>query len=381
MGDGPRGLQHRRRRVVVLHPRPGPLARLPLGRGRAGRADATSTSGCASRWRCGTSRTRSSRSACSASPTPRATTARTSRSTTSTSTTCRRTATSAGSTSTRRRRTRTTTSSPRTGARSRDEIEYELLDTGVFDDDRYFDVEVVYAKASEHDVLCRITVTNRGPDDAPIHLVADAVVPQHVVVPPAHRRSRRCGRCRATARRRRRAPRARRRGTSTRPTTPTLLFCDNESNAARLWGATDSPPFPKDGIADHVVHGTADGEPGPGRAPRPRPTCASSCRPAASDGGTWLRLRRRQRRCDDPFGDAADVVADAARRGRRVLRRDHARPRRRRRRVGDAPGAGRDAVVEAVVLLRPRRVVARAPVPPAAQPRQRRRATRRGSTC
>src|SRR6476659_8596672 len=44
--------------------------------------------------------------------------------------------------------------------RSRTEFEYELLDTGVFDDDRYFDVEVVYAKASEHDLLCRITVSN-----------------------------------------------------------------------------------------------------------------------------------------------------------------------------------------------------------------------------
>ena len=91
--------------------------------------------------------------------------------------------------------------------------------------------------------------------------------------------------------------------------------------------------------------------------------------PAGGSTVTWLRLvadtpldrpvRRRRRR-----------GRRSARRGRRVLRRHHARPRGRRRRVGHAPGAGRDAVVEAVLLLRPRRVAARAPVAPAAQPRQ-----------
>ena len=51
-------------------------------------------------------------------------------------------------------------------ARSRDDLEYELLDTGVFDEDRYFDVVVEYAKASPEDLLIRITATNRGPDAA-----------------------------------------------------------------------------------------------------------------------------------------------------------------------------------------------------------------------
>ena len=93
VGHRARGLQRRRRRLELLHPRPGALARLPLGRGRDRRDLATSASGCAWRWRCGTARTRSSRSGCSGSPTARATTARTSRST--------------GSTSIARRRTRT----------------------------------------------------------------------------------------------------------------------------------------------------------------------------------------------------------------------------------------------------------------------------------
>jgi hypothetical protein len=49
--------------------------------------------------------------------------------------------------------------------------EYELLDTGVFAEDRYFDIEIEYAKAGPEDLLCRISITNRGPDDAPIHVL------------------------------------------------------------------------------------------------------------------------------------------------------------------------------------------------------------------
>ena len=55
--------------------------------------------------------------------------------------------------------------------RSRDEMEYELLDTGIFDQDRYFDVFVEYAKASAEDVLIKISIHNRGPEAAPIHLL------------------------------------------------------------------------------------------------------------------------------------------------------------------------------------------------------------------
>ena len=50
--------------------------------------------------------------------------------------------------------------------RGKDDPEFELLDTGVFEDDRYFDVTVEYAKGSPTDMLVRITVANRGPDDA-----------------------------------------------------------------------------------------------------------------------------------------------------------------------------------------------------------------------
>ncbi len=66
--------------------------------------------------------------------------------------------------------------------RSRDDLEFELLDTGVFDDDRYFDVFVEYAKADPEDVLIRISAFNRGPDAATLARFADPLVPEHVVV-------------------------------------------------------------------------------------------------------------------------------------------------------------------------------------------------------
>jgi hypothetical protein len=55
--------------------------------------------------------------------------------------------------------------------RGRHDLEYELLDTGVFDDDRYFDVFVEYAKAAPEDILIRIAIENRGPDSATIHVL------------------------------------------------------------------------------------------------------------------------------------------------------------------------------------------------------------------
>ena len=55
--------------------------------------------------------------------------------------------------------------------RTRSDPEFELLDTGVFDDNRYFDVFVEYAKASPDDIFVRITAANRGPESAPLHIL------------------------------------------------------------------------------------------------------------------------------------------------------------------------------------------------------------------
>ena len=57
------------------------------------------------------------------------------------------------------------------GQRSREEMEYELLDTGVFKEDRYFDVFIEYAKAGPEDILVKITAVNRGPEAAELHLL------------------------------------------------------------------------------------------------------------------------------------------------------------------------------------------------------------------
>src|SRR5213079_2815944 len=58
--------------------------------------------------------------------------------------------------------------------RDRRAPEFELMDTGVFDGDRYFDVQVEYAKAAPDDILIRITATNRGPEPAELHLLPTA---------------------------------------------------------------------------------------------------------------------------------------------------------------------------------------------------------------
>src|SRR4029453_13049296 len=55
--------------------------------------------------------------------------------------------------------------------RSKGELEYELRDTGVFDDGRYFDVTAEYAKATPEDILIRVTIANRGPEAASLHVL------------------------------------------------------------------------------------------------------------------------------------------------------------------------------------------------------------------
>ena len=66
-------------------------------------------------------------------------------------------------------------------SKSRAEPEYKLIDTGVFDGNRYFDVFVEYAKASPEDILIRITVTNRGPEAGVLYVLPTSLVPEHLV--------------------------------------------------------------------------------------------------------------------------------------------------------------------------------------------------------
>jgi hypothetical protein len=143
--------------------------------------------------------------------------------------------------------------------RTRDEPEYELLDTGIFDDDRYFDVFVEYAKAAPEDVLVRVTAWNRGPDEAALHLLPTLwfrntwwleqglrkPLLAEVDGPPG------TGVVRAAR------PDAGERYLFCEGASD-LLFCENETNEERISGTPNAGPYVKDGINDCVVSGRAE---------------------------------------------------------------------------------------------------------------------------
>jgi hypothetical protein len=140
--------------------------------------------------------------------------------------------------------------------RSKQELEYELIDTGVFADDRYFDVFVEYAKAEPEDLLVQITVYNRGPDPAPLHVLPtlwfrntwiweepearptmrEIGAPPNTVALEAvhHALGKRYLYCEGSV---------------------PLLFTENETNNVRSFGSPDRTPYVKDGINDFVVDG------------------------------------------------------------------------------------------------------------------------------
>ena len=148
VGHGARGLLPDRRGLGVLPARPGALARVPLGRGRPRSGISDNHQRLCFALALWNGRDPILKERLFGLTGPRATTARTSRSATSTSTPRRRTPTCGRSTSIRSASTRTRAWSRRTRGAAASEPEFELLDTGVFDDDRYFDVLVEYAKAS-----------------------------------------------------------------------------------------------------------------------------------------------------------------------------------------------------------------------------------------
>jgi hypothetical protein len=150
------------------------------------------------------------------------------------------------------------------GARGKHELEYELLDTGAFAEDRYFDVFVEYAKAGPEDLLIRISVANRGPEAATVHLLptlwfrntwswGDGVRKPTLerVEHPA-----------ASVVAARSTPSAMHEALPEYflycEGTPALLFTENESNAQRLWGQPNASPHVKDGINEFLVQGRKD---------------------------------------------------------------------------------------------------------------------------
>jgi hypothetical protein len=139
-------------------------------------------------------------------------------------------------------------------SRTRFEQEYELINTGVFDDNRYFDVFVEYAKAGPEDTAIRITVANRGPEAATLHVLPTlwfrntwsnnrAIRPSLLgghsgkasVVDATHPE---LGTYRLYC-----------------DSAPELLFTENETNSERIFGVPNASPYVKDGIGNYIVHG------------------------------------------------------------------------------------------------------------------------------
>ncbi|MCE7933207.1 MAG: glucosidase [Chlorobi bacterium CHB2] len=140
--------------------------------------------------------------------------------------------------------------------RGKADPEFELDDTGIFDEDRYFDVEIEYAKADVEDILISITATNRGPDPATLHLLPTIWFrntwtwgrdtwekPRLHAVPNAacpiiqlhhHYYQQRRLYCEGN---------------------PMLLFTENNTNNRRLYNAPNSTPFVKDSINEYLVRG------------------------------------------------------------------------------------------------------------------------------
>ena len=182
----------RRRRLDLVLARPGPLAGVPLERGRARWDLRRPTSACAWRSRSGTARPDPQGADLRPHRATRATTARTPRSTGGTSTPRRRTPGCAGATSIPSAPSPTRTSSRRTPAAGRDDPEYELLDTDALRRRPLLGHRRSTTRRPAPDDLClRVRVRNAGPDAADAARAPDAVVPQPVVVGPtaATRRS------------------------------------------------------------------------------------------------------------------------------------------------------------------------------------------------
>ncbi|MBM4297735.1 MAG: glucosidase, partial [Deltaproteobacteria bacterium] len=142
--------------------------------------------------------------------------------------------------------------------RGKGDLEFELVNTGVFDNDRYFDVFVEYAKAGPEDILIRIDAVNRGPDAAPLHLLPTVWFRNTWSWGLDERR-----------------PRLRREDGAEVAAiklthqyygnrwlygegNPEMLFTENETNFQRLFGLANESPFVKDSINDYVIHGKKD---------------------------------------------------------------------------------------------------------------------------
>jgi hypothetical protein len=172
--------------------------------------------------------------------------------------------------------------------RTRTEFEYELLDTGVFDDDRYFDVFVEYAKETPEDILIQITAHNRGPEAAELHVLPTLWFRNQWSWHGDGER-----------------PALQRAGTAVKAAHPSLgerylhcegeaalLFTENETNTQRIFGVPNRSPYVKDGINNYVVDGQTNAV-----NPEQRGTKAAAhyCLTVPPGGSRSVRLRLTDR--------------------------------------------------------------------------------------
>jgi hypothetical protein len=187
--------------------------------------------------------------------------------------------------------------------RGRGKPEYELLDTGVFDQDRYFDVFVEYAKASPEDMLIQITVHNRGPESATLQLLPTLwfrndwswgeEVPRPTLRQVAQDET---GGIVALSHRDLGERFFYAEGASV------LLFTENETNTERLFGTPNPSPYVKDGIGNYIVHGKEDAV-----NPEKKGTKVSAHYPLSLGAGESRTIRLRL--SDQPMGDSKKALA------------------------------------------------------------------------
>jgi hypothetical protein len=188
--------------------------------------------------------------------------------------------------------------------RGRLDPEYEIVDTGVFDERRYFDVAVEYAKVDPTDLLIRITVTNHGPEAARLHVLPTLWLRNTWAwnKPPDQRPSLTQvgpGAVRATQA-----------DIGTYwlacDLSPDLLFTENETNLERLWGAPNRNAYVKDAIDTAIVHGRPEAV-----NPAHQGTKVAAHYPLVIEAGAsqLLRLRLSNTQQSAPF-EGADATFD-----------------------------------------------------------------------